>query len=75
MAVKTVPLTVRRTEVAPAIACMLVGVALLTLNDALIKALSATYPTASSSGHGFCCSQCVAAALQAYGYITSVGRH
>jgi drug/metabolite transporter (DMT)-like permease len=45
MAAETAPLTVRRTEVAPAIACMLVGVVLLTLNDALIKALSATYPT------------------------------
>jgi drug/metabolite transporter (DMT)-like permease len=45
MAVETAPLTERRTEVAPAIACMLVGAAVLTLNDALIKALSATYPT------------------------------
>lgn len=35
----------RGTEVAPAIACMLVGTAILTLNDALIKALSGTYPT------------------------------
>lgn len=35
----------RANEVAPAIACMLVGTAILTLNDALIKALSGTYPT------------------------------
>ncbi|MDH3666459.1 MAG: DMT family transporter [Paracoccaceae bacterium] len=44
MAGGTAP-TERRTEVAPAIACMLVGAALLTLNDALIKALAANYPT------------------------------
>ncbi len=44
MAGGTAP-TERRTEVAPAIACMLVGAALLTLNDALIKALAARYPT------------------------------
>lgn len=35
----------RRTEVAPAVACMLVGTAVLTLNDALIKALAQNYPT------------------------------
>ena len=33
------------TEVAPAIACMLVGAAVLTLNDALIKVLAERYPT------------------------------
>lgn len=36
---------VRRTEVAPAIVCMLVGAAILTLNDGLIKLLAGTYPT------------------------------
>jgi drug/metabolite transporter (DMT)-like permease len=35
----------QRTEVAPAVLCMLVGTAVLTLNDALIKVLAATYPT------------------------------
>lgn len=45
MAVEMAPLTGRRAEVAPAIACMLVGAAILTLNDALIKALATTYPT------------------------------
>lgn len=35
----------RRSEIVPAVACMLVGAAILTLNDALIKALAATYPT------------------------------
>ena len=35
----------RRTEVGPAITCMLVGTAILTFNDALIKALAGTYPT------------------------------
>ena len=35
----------RRTEVAPAIVCMLVGAAVLTLNDGLIKLLAGTYPT------------------------------
>lgn len=45
MAADLAPLAPKRTEVAPAIACMLVGVAVLTLNDALIKSLAATYPT------------------------------
>lgn len=37
--------TERRTEVAPAIACMLVGTAFLVLNDGIVKSLSAGYPT------------------------------
>jgi drug/metabolite transporter (DMT)-like permease len=45
MAVETPPFPERRTEVAPAIVCMLIGAAVLTLNDALIKGLTATYPT------------------------------
>lgn len=45
MAVEIAPVSARRTEVAPAIACMLVGAAVLTLNDALIKLLAGTYPT------------------------------
>ena len=45
MAVDGQPAPPRRTEVAPAIACMLVGSAVLTLNDALIKSLAADYPT------------------------------
>ncbi len=45
MAPDTAPITERRTEVAPAVACMLVGAAVLTLNDALIKGLTAFYPT------------------------------
>jgi drug/metabolite transporter (DMT)-like permease len=45
MAVEMAPLPERRTEVAPAITCMLVGAGVLTLNDGLIKALAATYPT------------------------------
>lgn len=35
----------KQTEVAPAIACMLIGSAVLTLNDALLKTLAGTYPT------------------------------
>ena len=35
----------RRTEMAPAITCMLVGAGVLTLNDGLIKALAVSYPT------------------------------
>jgi drug/metabolite transporter (DMT)-like permease len=45
MAVETTALPERRTEVGPAIACMLVGTVVLTLNDALIKVLAHTYPT------------------------------
>ncbi len=45
MAADLAPLPQKRTEVAPPIACMLVGVAVLTLNDALIKSLAAIYPT------------------------------
>ncbi|MBU2532893.1 MAG: DMT family transporter, partial [Alphaproteobacteria bacterium] len=45
MAVETTALPQRRTEVAPAIACILVGTAVLTLNDALIKSLANSYPT------------------------------
>jgi drug/metabolite transporter (DMT)-like permease len=45
MAVRMAVLAERRNEVAPAIACMLVGTAVLTLNDALIKKLAETYPT------------------------------
>ncbi len=42
---ETGPNLMRRTEVAPAIVCMLVGAAVLTLNDGLIKLLAGTYPT------------------------------
>ena len=35
----------RRNEIMPAIACMLIGTAVLTLNDALIKMLAESYPT------------------------------
>jgi len=42
---ETCPDLMRRTEVAPAIVCMLVGAAVLTLNDGLIKLLAGTYPT------------------------------
>ena len=35
----------RRTEVAPAVLCMLGGTATLVLNDGLIKGLAETYPT------------------------------
>lgn len=45
MTAETAAIPERRTEVAPAITCMLVGTAVLTLNDALIKALAGTYPT------------------------------
>lgn len=45
MAAERAPDLVRRTEVAPAIVCMLVGAAILTLNDGLIKHLAGTYPT------------------------------
>ena len=45
MAGETGPFPERRSEVAPAIACMLVGAAVLTLNDALIKSLTGRYPT------------------------------
>lgn len=45
MAVRLAPAPGRQSEVAPAIACMLVGSAVLTLNDALIKSLAADYPT------------------------------
>jgi len=38
-------LTERRNEVAPAVACMLAGTAVLVLNDAIVKALTAGYPT------------------------------
>ncbi|MEM1299664.1 MAG: DMT family transporter [Pseudomonadota bacterium] len=37
--------TLRRSEVAPAILCMLGGTAVLVMNDALVKALAETYPT------------------------------
>ncbi len=45
MAVESTAPPARTTEVAPAVMCMLVGTAVLTLNDALIKALAGTYPT------------------------------
>ena len=45
MTAERAPNLVRRTEVAPAIVCMLVGAAILTLNDGLIKHLAGTYPT------------------------------
>ena len=45
MPVRMAVLAERRNEVAPAIACMLIGTAILTLNDALIKKLAETYPT------------------------------
>ena len=45
MQIESVGLSKPRTEVAPAIACMLVGTAILTLSDALVKALAGTYPT------------------------------
>lgn len=35
----------RQTQIAPAIVCMLIGSAVLTLNDALIKSVLAGYPT------------------------------
>lgn len=40
MAVERAPDLARRTEVAPAVACMLVGAAVLTLNDGLVKLLA-----------------------------------
>lgn len=45
MAIDRAALSRPRTEVAPAIACMLVGTAIITLSDALVKALADTYPT------------------------------
>ena len=45
MAIEAASPPARRTEVAPAIGCMLAGTALLTLNDGLIKGLTDTYPT------------------------------
>jgi drug/metabolite transporter (DMT)-like permease len=45
MAIKAAPAPERRTEVAPAITCMLIGSAVLTLNDGLIKSLLEGYPT------------------------------
>jgi drug/metabolite transporter (DMT)-like permease len=45
MTVRIAVLAERRNEVAPAVACMLIGTAVLTLNDALIKKLAETYPT------------------------------
>lgn len=45
MTIRTPALPERQTQVAPAIACMLSGAAILTLNDALIKGLAETYPT------------------------------
>src|SRR6056297_416118 len=45
MAIRMAVLAERRNEVAPAIACMLIGTAVLTLNDGLIKRLAETYPT------------------------------
>ena len=45
MTIATPRLPQQSSEVAPAVACMLIGAAILTLNDALIKGLAATYPT------------------------------
>lgn len=45
MAVETAVPTGRRTEVAPAVACILFGTAIITFSDALVKALTDTYPT------------------------------
>jgi drug/metabolite transporter (DMT)-like permease len=45
MAVRMAGMAEQRNEVVPAIACMLIGTAVLTLNDALIKLLAQTYPT------------------------------
>ena len=43
--IETPRLPQRRTEIAPAVACMLCGAAILTFNDALIKGLTEIYPT------------------------------
>ncbi|MEM7775795.1 MAG: DMT family transporter [Pseudomonadota bacterium] len=45
MTVRVVGVAEKRNEVVPAIACMLIGTAVLTLNDALIKIVAETYPT------------------------------
>ena len=45
MTIATPRLSQHPSEVAPAVLCMLCGAAVLTLNDALIKGLTATYPT------------------------------
>jgi drug/metabolite transporter (DMT)-like permease len=45
MAIRTAGQAERRNEVAPAVVCMLIGTAVLTMNDALIKLLAETYPT------------------------------
>lgn len=45
MTVRMAGLAEKRNEVVPAIACMLIGTAVLTLNDALIKIVAETYPT------------------------------
>lgn len=45
MTIATPRLSQHPSEVVPAVLCMLSGAAVLTLNDALIKGLAATYPT------------------------------
>lgn len=45
MTIATPSLTQNPAQVAPAVMCMLSGAAILTLNDALIKGLTSTYPT------------------------------